>query len=162
MSKFIKNRGRRLSKSKPNVSITSQLIRIKSTFPDSNIVTSTGTSFEIIVRLQPTSLSEWYDVKICYHQKNGLDINVINKELKVASNRTKLPHVYSHDEQRLCLFSYGSNEWSRSMSISSTIIPWISEWLYYYELWLIDGEWLGGGHDEYSSENINKKYDEKI
>lgn len=29
--------------------------------------------------------------------------------------------------------------------IANTIIPWTIEWLYYYELWLATGEWLGGG-----------------
>ena len=29
--------------------------------------------------------------------------------------------------------------------ISNTIIPWTIEWLYFYELWLATGEWLGGG-----------------
>jgi hypothetical protein len=31
------------------------------------------------------------------------------------------------------------------MNISDTIIPWISEWLYYFEFWCITGEWYGGG-----------------
>ncbi len=25
------------------------------------------------------------------------------------------------------------------------IIPWISEWFYYYENWLVTAKWLGGG-----------------
>jgi hypothetical protein len=31
------------------------------------------------------------------------------------------------------------------MPLAMTVIPWISEWLYFYELWLVTGEWLGGG-----------------
>ena len=46
------------------------------------------------------------------------------------------------------------------MSISSTIIPWTSEWLYYYEIWLINGDWLGGGHDEYINDNNTKSENE--
>jgi len=29
--------------------------------------------------------------------------------------------------------------------ISNNIMPWISEWLYYYEIWPVTGEWYGGG-----------------
>ncbi|MDY0295864.1 MAG: hypothetical protein RB296_00975 [Acidobacteriota bacterium] len=31
------------------------------------------------------------------------------------------------------------------MIIAKTIVPWASEWLIFYELWLATGEWLGGG-----------------
>jgi hypothetical protein len=31
------------------------------------------------------------------------------------------------------------------MPIALTIIPWLLEWLVYYEAWLVTGEWLGGG-----------------
>jgi hypothetical protein len=31
------------------------------------------------------------------------------------------------------------------MKIATTIIPWLSLWLYYYEVWHATGEWMGGG-----------------
>jgi hypothetical protein len=31
------------------------------------------------------------------------------------------------------------------MTIAEYIVPWIAEWLLYYETWLAIGEWLGGG-----------------
>jgi hypothetical protein len=31
------------------------------------------------------------------------------------------------------------------MSIADTVLPWTTEWLYHYEIWLITGEWTGGG-----------------
>jgi hypothetical protein len=32
------------------------------------------------------------------------------------------------------------------MLLADTILPWTSEWLFYYELWSVNGyEWLGGG-----------------
>ena len=43
----------------------------------------------------------------------------------------------------LCLYYPG--EWNSTMNISDTIIPWISEWLYYFEFWSITGKWCGGG-----------------
>jgi hypothetical protein len=39
------------------------------------------------------------------------------------------------------------------MSIAETIIPWTSEWLYFYELWVFTGEWHGGGHAPGSDED---------
>lgn len=36
-------------------------------------------------------------------------------------------------------------EWNKLQFIHKTIIPWICDWLYYYELWLDDSIWRGGG-----------------
>ena len=33
------------------------------------------------------------------------------------------------------------------MFISDSIVPWLALWLYYYELSLALGKWLGGGHE---------------
>ena len=56
----------------------------------------------------------------------------------------ELPHTFPGD--KLCLHLPG--EWSPKMYISHTTIPWTSEWLFYYEIWLISGSWDGGGHGE--------------
>ena len=31
------------------------------------------------------------------------------------------------------------------MFLSKTIIPWVYDWLYHYEIWVGTGEWTGGG-----------------
>jgi hypothetical protein len=36
-------------------------------------------------------------------------------------------------------------EWTVGMSIANTIVPWTSEWLAHYEIWLATGDWQGGG-----------------
>jgi hypothetical protein len=51
--------------------------------------------------------------------------------------------VYSSGD--LCLYLPG--EWNESMLLAATILPWTSQWLFYYELWLITGHWMGTGHD---------------
>lgn len=33
------------------------------------------------------------------------------------------------------------------MLLADTILPWTSEWLLHYELWLVMGRWAGSGHD---------------
>ncbi len=46
----------------------------------------------------------------------------------------------------LCLYHPRYHEWDPSDRIDSTILPWTSEWLYFYETWVITGgEWLGEG-----------------
>jgi hypothetical protein len=31
------------------------------------------------------------------------------------------------------------------MPLAKTIIPWIYDWLFHYEIWLATGDWTGGG-----------------
>lgn len=101
-------------------------------------------------QLRPTPLSKKYTVLVLL-KNNKVETFVIEpKKLILYEGETKLPHVYSTPRQKLCLFFPDGKEWNRSFLISDTIIPWASEWLYYYELWLITGKWLGGGieHNE--------------
>lgn len=111
--------------------------------------------FEIVIKIQPTPLSQVYNVKIVYSNNKSIEIYVVNKTLKIAKNRNKLPHTYDSKQQQLCLFSPSKKEWNGYNYIDKTVIPWASEWLYYYELWLPEGEWLGGGHNEYPNEDYS-------
>jgi hypothetical protein len=91
--------------------------------------------------LHPTACSERYLVAIDYAPPGRPDITIISPPLEPPEVGV-LPHTYEGD--RPCLFFPG--EWRPRMRIDTTIVPWISEWLLFYELWLFTGEWLGGGH----------------
>src|SRR3546814_13662114 len=43
----------------------------------------------------------------------------------------------------LFLFDPDGREWSDADLIAETTVKWASEWLHYYELWHLTGEWLG-------------------
>ncbi|RNL88537.1 hypothetical protein ED312_08810 [Sinomicrobium pectinilyticum] len=129
-----------------------QLKKIKTDFPELQIVKNTWNSFQLIIQMQPTSISAKYDIKIVYELNRWVKVFVINMELRLAPNRVKLPHVYDTSKQQLCLYSPSKKEWDGFKYIADTIIPWTSDWLYYYELWLPEGKWYGGGHNEYPNE----------
>ena len=59
----------------------------------------------------------------------------------------EIPHLI-FDEQNpersgLCLFDPEGKEWTEADLIAETTIYWAVEWLFYYELWHMDGRWLG-------------------
>jgi hypothetical protein len=60
-----------------------------------------------------------------------------------------IPHVFrlGHDPEfpALCLFDPARREWSPEDHVADTIVPWAIEWLMWFELWLWDGVWRGGG-----------------
>ncbi len=48
------------------------------------------------------------------------------------------------------------------MQIALTIMPWISQWLYFYEAWVSTGKWFGKGTHpslpEHSGQRAVKEY----
>ncbi|MCZ8164051.1 MAG: hypothetical protein O9336_18745 [Microcystis sp. LE19-98.1E] len=58
-----------------------------------------------------------------------------------------IPHlIFNSDEPALsglCLFDPEGREWSPADLIADTTVPWACEWLHYYELWHMTGEWRG-------------------
>jgi hypothetical protein len=93
--------------------------------------------------LRPTPISDAYTVQLEYDPPARPRVCVLRPELRLAEGKTKLPHVFAEGD--LCLHLRG--EWRPDQKISEFIIPWISFWLYFYEVWLETGEWLGGGHE---------------
>ena len=90
--------------------------------------------------IQPTALSRTYTVRIAYHLANYPRVSVLEPFLKTRAGE-RLPHTY--EDGTLCLHKLG--EWKPSMLIVDSTLPWTAEWLIYYELWLVTGEWYGGG-----------------
>lgn len=92
--------------------------------------------------VRPDLLARQYRVALAY---DGLTpvVHVLNPPLRRRQEDEPIPHTYPGD--RLCLYHPEYREWTPRVLIANTIIPWISEWLYWYEIWLATGEWRGGG-----------------
>lgn len=92
--------------------------------------------------LQPSNLSDSYNVRLLYSLEMSPKTFVLNPELQERDGIGP-PHRYR--DGSLCLYMPEANEWNKHMYLSETIIPWVSEWLLHYEIWLGTGEWCGGG-----------------
>lgn len=93
--------------------------------------------------LTPTSVSETYSIRIEYQQDGIPEVWVDSPKLQKRADQDRIPHVYAGP--RPCLYHPSLREWTPLDPIAETIVPWTSEWLYYYELWHATGDWLGGG-----------------
>jgi hypothetical protein len=93
--------------------------------------------------VRPSAIGALYQVRIEYEAMDSPKVWVKSPQLVPRVEGGRIPHMYG--QERLCLFLPGSGEWSGTMSLGHTVIPWTSLWLYYYELWHATGEWLGGG-----------------
>lgn len=102
--------------------------------------------------VQPTPLSRSYSVKIEYEYLLAPRITVLSPKLKLAEGAKRLPHIYNSGN--LCLYTPAKGEWHSGLSIAATIVPWISTWLYYYEIWVITGEWMGDDNDPFHAKSL--------
>lgn len=94
--------------------------------------------------ITPSPLSNTYQLKVVYEMGSGPKVFVLQPELYIPEG-SKLPHVYSEEKKQLCLYYPNGKEWNPKKLIAKTIIPWASEWLYHYEIWVATGDWNGGG-----------------
>lgn len=126
------------------INIFVQKAKIKKYFPDSNATISMN---KLIWKgtLQPTPLSDKYNIKLEYKMDCHPSVFVVNKKLELYPGKKFLPHVYSTEKQWLCVYYREAREWTSQQFIADTVIPWTSEWLYYYEFWLATGKWHGRG-----------------
>lgn len=131
--------------SKRALSLIVQAKKLKLYFPDSEYSIKRN---RLIWKgyIQPTYLSPKYHIKIvCWHKRHP-NVYVLDPyPLPLYEGADSLEHVYDTKKQHLCIYYKKIKEWDINMFIADTIIPWTSEWLLHYELWLVTGCWHGGG-----------------
>ena len=97
-------------------------------------------------KIRPTPISQEYTVVLTWELGWSPKVWVIGDELQRLDD-PDFPHKYQIIKEekmvRLCLYRH--QEFSSYEFLSKTIIPWTVEWLYFYEIWLVTGEWCGGG-----------------
>lgn len=125
-----------------SLTLAQQRIGVSSHFPGFRY----GGSHKIgiwVGSLNPGNECETYQVKIEYKPGSRPRITVLSPKLRKRDDQARIPHVYFGDHP--CVYFPRTGEWHPGKLISATIIPWLSLWLYFYEVWLVTGKWFGGG-----------------
>jgi hypothetical protein len=75
------------------------------------------------------------------------DAFVLNPNLQALAPDRSLPHIYGTENghTKICVYWPKGGEWRRGLMLAATMVPWTIEWLRYFELWLSEGIWYGGG-----------------
>lgn len=133
--------GRRFLRQK-ELSFAQQVYRMRLLWPQLALVQSKR-RVEAIWKglLEPSPLSERYLIKLRFRPGWNPETRVLSPELKVRQGYKDLPHINS--DGSLCLNVLG--EWQPWMFVADYIVPWISTWLFFYEVWYATGNWCGGG-----------------
>jgi hypothetical protein len=120
------------------LSVTQQALVLRRQFPSATLRVKAG-RLEWVGSLQPTPLSRQYSVRVTYQQGRVPEVRVLDS-LDTRDGK-RLPHTYN--DGSLCLYEPG--QWNGHMWLGTSTIPWTSEWLVHYEIWLATDEWYGGG-----------------
>ncbi len=140
------------------LSLIKHEVMLRRAFPDSLITRQGDKSLLWAAWMRPSSTSCSYRVSLRYVSGRGIAVYVLEPKLEFFPGIWKLPHVYSTQDQKLCLFRPSSGQWDPSRQIATTIVPWIAEWLLHYEYWAATGVWSGGGiHIEKTDESIYRE-----
>ncbi len=139
---------RRMPRSVPPVTMAVQNLHVTHRFPG---FSCSRVGAETIWRgsLQPREVSPAYLVEVKYRLGRWPTVRVLWPTLAPGA-----PHLYAGGT--LCLFWPDQWVWRSHELVAETIIPWTALWLYYYELWLDTGEWLGPSSHQLSPKDKNK------
>lgn len=96
-----------------------------------------GQSMVCTAMLQPLHYTDEYEVEMIFSGKSVPKIYL--KSPKIPVNY----EIHMYAEGNLCLFYPPDFKWTESTSAADSIIPWINEWIVYYEIYKISGVWEG-------------------
>lgn len=120
-----------------------QLMQIRTTYRNIESSSYGPQRFECILNIRPSENSDQYRVKVKYRMGKYPEAWLLSPAIQQYDG--KYPHhIYEYDSEhhpRLCVFFPDYKEWTGTMLISKTFIPWISTWLNAYEYWQITGVW---------------------
>lgn len=93
--------------------------------------------------LRGSALTRVYRVRIVYRREYHPHAHVLDPPLEKRNAKQPVAHTIGPDEP--CLYTKAHGDWNSRMFIGHSIVPWLMEWLVFYELWLATGNWYGGG-----------------
>jgi hypothetical protein len=143
-------------KKEKTLSFGEQSASVKVLFP--HFTTTLHPSFMTVTgKIQPAPGCNTYQFRVKYQLNKAPDITIVDPPLKPNFKGEGVPHVYQG--LKLCLYKPGYGEFTSGKLLSKTIIVWISTWLYFYEIWHITGDWLGGGeHPKTNNRRLERSF----
>jgi hypothetical protein len=121
------------------LSLAVQAAHLERRYPDGRIALRPS-RLTWLRQLRPTEISHLYEVLVVIEPGWAPLVYVVDPPLQ-RRGEEPVPHLYSAND--LCL--YVADEWDDTMIIADTLIPWTSEWLFFYQTWHATGDWLSGG-----------------
>ena len=91
----------------------------------------------------PSDLSDTYLIRVVYSFRRRPVVSILSPKLRLAKGTSRLPHTYANGQLDICV--HEPHEWNSRLLVADTIMPWVSQWLRFYEYWEQTGSWEGKG-----------------
>jgi hypothetical protein len=88
-------------------------------------------------KIQPTETSAVYRVEVCYKPWSAPKVTVLDPVIKPETT------LHFYKDGTLCLYDWREQPWQKRLRLADTVIPWLAEWLLFYEIYQLTGKWLG-------------------
>ncbi|WP_138096660.1 hypothetical protein [Sphingobacterium thalpophilum] len=110
---------------------------MKSRYPQFNAKREKNGDISFKGKLQVKPELPVYTIKVIYRGDNTPIIHILD-----PAPLSGAPHIYS-DTESLCLYHRSNFKWTASKLIANEIMGWTAGWIYFYEYWLQNDEWIG-------------------
>lgn len=90
------------------------------------------------VRHTQKGFSNSYDIRVGYRFSDGMVVAPLLSPCIGSS-----PVIHLNPNRTLCLFDPQDYPINKRFILADEIIPWVLEWTFYYELFLLSGVWRG-------------------
>lgn len=128
------------------LSLPIQLLHLLGAYPDSSGSILHGGRLVWRATVKPSALSDIYQVCIEAKPRSFPQVWVSGGAVDRCKDLPSVPHKLGYEERpprvRVCL-QYG--DWSTDQLFTETVMPWCSEWILHFEIWMATDEWHGGG-----------------
>lgn len=114
-----------------------QIYAMKSQYPQFKAIKKGKNDIEFIGELTVKSEFPTYTVSINYRGDKSPIVKILKPEL--IENP---PHIYP-SSRTLCLYHPDNYKWAKEKLIAKDIVSWTAAWIYFYEVWLEKGIWIG-------------------
>ena len=88
-------------------------------------------------KMSPEEDCDTYDIQIRYSPPGVPTVRILSPKL------VKSPKIHLYNNESLCLYFPDDDPWKSTDLIYKKLIPWTAEWLLYYEIFLVIGDWQG-------------------
>ncbi|MBS7327126.1 MAG: hypothetical protein KIG68_00015 [Oxalobacter sp.] len=132
----------------PNIPLAKQAHYLRLIYPESKCFTRFN-KLTWFGKIKPSPISRIYKIKISCDGFKRPKVILYGDNLR-GIEKADFPHKFNvnleKSEVELCLHMFHEFSHKKHL-IADTIVLWTQEWLFFYEIWLETGEWLGGGHN---------------
>lgn len=117
-------------------SLVLQKFRIRRQFPSLSVRVR-GDRLLCVGSVCPVESGCRYRFELTYRYGSAPEVRILRPHIEPS------PDIHMYKDGTLCLYYWHEQPWKTSHQLHDTLLPWIAEWVLFYEGYQLTGRWLG-------------------